>query len=222
MNDNPNSSALPPVNQPEPAGQPWSAPASSVRPSSAPTPNHEDIFAGVDPTPPPGSGLPSVTPMPRPMEPLQELPEMDDEGKKKKTFVILGAVVAIIVLAAGGWFAYGQWQAARQANQNNILNNQPATPELTNQPATPLEVADNDYDRDGLTNDEEQQLSTDPYNADTDNDGLYDRDEVKVWHTDPLNPDTDADGYLDGSEVNNGYDPRGAGKLLQLPTSTNP
>lgn len=58
-----------------------------------------------------------------------------------------------------------------------------------------------DSDADGLTDDEERRIGTDPYRADTDNDGLSDYDEVKVWTTDPLNPDTDYDGLKDGVEV---------------------
>jgi outer membrane protein OmpA-like peptidoglycan-associated protein len=58
-----------------------------------------------------------------------------------------------------------------------------------------------DYDGDGLTLSEERKLGTDPNNPDTDGDGLWDGDEVKVYFTDPLNPDTDGDGLKDGEEV---------------------
>jgi outer membrane protein OmpA-like peptidoglycan-associated protein len=55
---------------------------------------------------------------------------------------------------------------------------------------------------------EEAQLGTDPYNPDTDGDGLSDFDEVRKYHTDPLNPDTDYDGLKDGAEVfKHGTDP---------------
>jgi outer membrane protein OmpA-like peptidoglycan-associated protein/opacity protein-like surface antigen len=62
--------------------------------------------------------------------------------------------------------------------------------------------ADNDPDKDGLTNDEEAKLGTDPNNPDTDGDGLNDGDEVRKYKTDPLKKDTDGDGLNDGSEVN--------------------
>ena len=58
-----------------------------------------------------------------------------------------------------------------------------------------------DSDMDGLLDDEETEIGTDPYNADTDDDGLSDGDEVKKYKTDPLNPDTDWDGLKDGSEI---------------------
>lgn len=60
-----------------------------------------------------------------------------------------------------------------------------------------------DSDADGLTDDEEKVLGTDPLNPDTDDDGLNDYEEVRNYHTDPLNPDTDYDGLKDGAEVNN-------------------
>jgi outer membrane protein OmpA-like peptidoglycan-associated protein len=64
-----------------------------------------------------------------------------------------------------------------------------------------LESPNNDLDGDGLTNDDEKKLGTDPLNPDTDGDGLRDGEEVHVYKTNPLNPDTDGDGLKDGEEV---------------------
>ena len=58
-----------------------------------------------------------------------------------------------------------------------------------------------DTDGDGLSDQEELGIGTDPGNPDTDNDGLTDGEEVKTYKTDPLSPDTDYDGLLDGAEV---------------------
>ncbi|MDD4101763.1 MAG: outer membrane beta-barrel protein [Kiritimatiellae bacterium] len=58
-----------------------------------------------------------------------------------------------------------------------------------------------DTDGDGLTDEEEAALGTDPFKTDTDGDGLTDYEEVKVHKTDPLNPDSDFDGLSDGDEV---------------------
>jgi outer membrane protein OmpA-like peptidoglycan-associated protein len=58
-----------------------------------------------------------------------------------------------------------------------------------------------DSDADGLSDEEEARLGTDPFSADTDKDGLSDYDEVRVYKTDPLNPDSDYDGLKDGPEV---------------------
>lgn len=59
-----------------------------------------------------------------------------------------------------------------------------------------------DDDQDGLSNEEEAILGTNPNNADSDGDGLSDYDEVRIHGTDPMNPDTDGDGLSDSFEVN--------------------
>lgn len=59
-----------------------------------------------------------------------------------------------------------------------------------------------DSDGDGLLDTEEQQIGTDPFDPDTDKDGLTDYQEVRETQTDPLNPDSDSDGLTDGAEVN--------------------
>ena len=48
-------------------------------------------------------------------------------------------------------------------------------------------------------------------NADSDNDGLSDGDELAVYHTDPLDRDTDGDGFSDGCEIRNGWNPSSRG-----------
>lgn len=61
---------------------------------------------------------------------------------------------------------------------------------------------DNDFDKDGLTNDEETDLyKTDPKNPDTDGDGLNDGDEVLKYKTNPLKTDTDGDKLSDYDEI---------------------
>ncbi len=45
-----------------------------------------------------------------------------------------------------------------------------------------------DLDGDGLSDDQEKQLGTDPAKVDTDGDGINDGDEVNSTHTDPLKP----------------------------------
>ncbi len=60
--------------------------------------------------------------------------------------------------------------------------------------------AENDYDKDNLTNAVELSLSTNGSVADTDSDGIIDGFEER-YGTDPLNPDTDKDGLADGVEI---------------------
>ena len=70
-----------------------------------------------------------------------------------------------------------------------------------------------DSDGDGLTDDEERALGTDPHNPDTDGDGIGDGDEVHIYGTNPLKSDTDGDGFSDFQEIKKGYDPNGPGLL---------
>lgn len=97
-------------------------------------------------------------------------------------------------------------------------------------------AVDKDSDGDGLTDEIERRLGTNPNSLDSDNDGIIDGEELlgwktnplladsdgdgladyneaKVYHSDPLQPDTDGDGFSDGEEVRNGFSPLGQGKL---------
>ncbi len=64
-----------------------------------------------------------------------------------------------------------------------------------------------DTDSDGLYDMEELQLGTDPFDADTDGDGLSDGSEVDTYGTDPLCIDTDGDTMIDGWEITYSFDP---------------
>jgi hypothetical protein len=60
---------------------------------------------------------------------------------------------------------------------------------------------DSDFDSDGLSNDAEEDAGTNPYDADSDGDGLSDSDEVRVHLTNPLHWDSDGDVLNDFVEV---------------------
>ena len=97
----------------------------------------------------------------------------------------------------------------------------PVSQEVVITPSMPLgtttpPVSLIDTDGDGLTDQEEKILGTNPNLVDTDGDGLSDYEEVKIYHTDPLKADTDGDGYTDGAEVKGGYNPLGAGKMIDV------
>ena len=64
-----------------------------------------------------------------------------------------------------------------------------------------------DSDGDGLSDEKEKELGTDPNEADSDHDGVNDGQEVKDT-TDPNKSDTDGDGLNDGEEKTKGTDPK--------------
>lgn len=68
-------------------------------------------------------------------------------------------------------------------------------------------TAAKDTDGDGLSDEEENELGTNPNHTDSDNDGLTDGDEVNTYKTNPLDSDTDKGGVSDGNEVQRGTDP---------------
>ena len=70
----------------------------------------------------------------------------------------------------------------------------------------PTVLAPPDTDGDGVPDDREIALGTDPALADSDGDGLLDGQEI-LNGTDPLNPDSDGDGYPDNVEIGAGSNP---------------
>jgi cell division septation protein DedD len=164
--------------------------------------------------------------------------EFEDDKPQRKKYFIIGLIGLLVV--GGGAFAY--WllvlNKPLELNSSSNINTstrtpvntqgsapvtqpspEPATVPVTPTPAPQAPVEEmnpelSDLDQDGLSDIEEAELKTNPRKADTDGDSLFDREEVKVYLTDPLDPDTDGDGYLDGEEVENGFNPKGEGKLL--------
>jgi hypothetical protein len=92
-----------------------------------------------------------------------------------------------------------------------------------------------DTDKDGLLDESELRLSTNPFEFDTDNDQLGDGDEINKYFSNPLkidsdddgvsdknesilstnpqNTDTDGDGFSDGDEIAKSFNPCGDGVL---------
>lgn len=166
---------------------------------------------------------------------------MLEEPKTSWVKLLVIIIVGVLVVASvGGWLLFRGYFLESQQNvktttgaeeqkKSETQGVQEVFPEpetekgedvITEQPEEVIEVII-DTDGDGLTDDEELMLGTDSSLFDTDGDQLSDKDEVKVYKTDPLNPDTDGDTYLDGEEVKNGYDPKGKGKLFEVPAPEN-
>ncbi|MCK6525535.1 hypothetical protein L6R49_29350 [Myxococcota bacterium] len=74
---------------------------------------------------------------------------------------------------------------------------------------------DVDTDGDGIFDEQEAVLGTDPTKADTDGDGLNDLSEDEDG-TDPLSTDGDGDGYLDPWELTEGTDPNDAESRIYI------
>ncbi|MGI9254656.1 MAG: hypothetical protein ACR2J8_13000 [Thermomicrobiales bacterium] len=95
--------------------------------------------------------------------------------------------------------------AAGSGNESPTTSEQPDQEQGAQQPQGA--GGGGDSDGDGLTDDFENQIGTDPFNPDSDNDHASDGEEWNLGKTGPLNPDDDKDGKLDGDEIHGGTDP---------------
>ena len=64
-----------------------------------------------------------------------------------------------------------------------------------------------DYDNDGLNLQQEYEYDTNPFEKDSDEDGINDWEEIFTYKTDPNDEDTDSDCMSDGTEIKAGLDP---------------
>jgi hypothetical protein len=71
---------------------------------------------------------------------------------------------------------------------------------LEPQTSPPLVESAPDADGDGLPDNQEEGAGTNPYNPDTDYDGVTDTDEIVITETDPTVTDSDSDGVSDYNE----------------------
>lgn len=154
---------------------------------------------------------------------------------RKKFIILLVSLVLLAVLVIGAWGAYVVFFAPRPEESGSAptagIPGAAVTPAASASPAagvppnpagmaSPTPVpgeTELDSDHDGLPDKDEQLFGTNIFSTDTDSDDLSDRDEVKVFDTDPKNPDSDGDGFEDGTEVRNGYNPKGPGKIKEVP-----
>ncbi|MDD4900548.1 MAG: hypothetical protein PHS62_00340 [Patescibacteria group bacterium] len=186
----------------------------------------EDIFAEMDKT-----AKPEVFRSRPAGEPPRGTVVPPAVGWRSNKMLVFGLLFGgVVVVIAGGYFGLKLAFGGKQAADSTIVEEQtsggetnqatsPSAEEANTAPIEPVEqviTEPQDTDGDGLTDEEEAAYGTSVTDADTDQDGLTDREETKVYNTDPLIPDTDGDGYKDGDEVKNGYNPKGAGKLLEI------
>lgn len=114
-----------------------------------------------------------------------------------RTLTTIALIAAVAVFTSG---------CSDDTNTNGGGGPNGATNATTNNANTQPNAEPGDRDGDGLTDDEEAALGTDPDNPDTDGDGISDGDEVDGG-TDPTSADTDGDGILDSSEIIIGTNP---------------
>lgn len=163
----------------------------------------------------------------------------------RRVMVIIGVVVGVLVVFGVGFAAFRfikrtatppappTGAVVPEATPSPEIPSLPTplpTPEAANVPPLETEVqpevsplvaepsAPVDSDGDGLTDEAESTQGTNAQNPDSDNDGLFDGEEVQTYETNPLSADTDGDTFLDGQEVRNGYNPKGEGRLFSVPT----
>lgn len=185
-------------------------------PPNKPT-NVEDIFAKAEPPTMPARGYdraPSIE-----VSPTTSAWQVESVGQSRRWLIYVVAGLVILGIIFGGWYAwtkFGPNLSSEPATETTEVNNEISNP-VNNETAPAIQ---GDIDGDGLTDSEESALGTDPRRADSDEDGLFDREETRIYQSNPLQFDSDGDGYSDGQEVQNGYSPVGAGRLLQLPTPT--
>lgn len=143
-------------------------------------------------------------PPPRASAPIAEESSPADQSAsrgKSRGRQILNLILIVLIVAGLVYLAYLLYQ---QKVAKNAPTSQ-GTPNIVISPQQPDQKVDTDHD--GLTDQQEQTLGTDPNNPDTDGDGLADGDEVNIYHSDPLLPDTDHEGHSDGTDIINGYSP---------------
>lgn len=160
--------------------------------------------------------------------------------KKHRLYFVIGIVVAIFGVA--GYFVYGM---LTKVNEEDLIVSgndlkpagdqvKPAEKTTANMTleewqehyfgakvcAEPNMCGDGaDPERDGLNNKEEFGLKSDPNNSDSDQDGLSDGDEVKIFGSDPLKTHSGSDtNYSDSDYAKGGYDLKTGQKYTEAET----
>lgn len=101
-----------------------------------------------------------------------------EHGKRlRNAFIIIFAILAILYVP--GWFM----KATPSGVESKALARNPK--DCSTEQSVLQKFPTDDWDNDGLTNQEELKLHTDPLIPDTDGDGAYDSYEKQTSHTDP-------------------------------------
>lgn len=225
---------MPPSNLPTNPVNPEPAP---IRPGELQSGEPEDIFSPTSHTDAQPFG--SVAPADSAGKPIAPQPQEQVVIKQpiiasRKAVLIGGVILGVLAVAAIG---FGIFRFVRQAAEippvvapETAVLEETETQEIPSLPGAVYEepsaapgsateqLPPSDSDSDGIIDNDETARGTDPQNPDSDNDNLLDGEEVNTYQTDPLNADTDGDTFLDGQEVQNGYNPKGDGRLFEVPS----
>ena len=131
--------------------------------------------------------------------------EIFKNQKSQKGFGVIGiifVVLAVALIGLGGGYVYLNQKEKKLIPQEKEITQL----EKTLQPEEKKQLEEKKSE---ITPSPE---SVTPTILDSDNDGLSNEEEKELG-TDPNNPDTDGDGYLDGEEVTHGYNPKDLGKF---------
>jgi hypothetical protein len=155
-----------------------------------------------------------------------EKPKMSLDSLAKYKWYLIGGI-GLLVAGVGAYFLLGKIGSSGYESENLLVQTQPPVnhqqpkPEATTH-ATSQEWRDKyftgcedtticgdeaDPDHDGLTNAEEFKEGTDPNNQDSDQDGLSDGDELRVFSSNPLSSHTANNAkFSDADYIKGGYD----------------
>lgn len=169
----------------------------------------EDIFAEVEKVEKPEGYLESKK---KKSEGKGGVLEYRNITRKSFPRIILIAIILVIVfgLAFAGVFIFSRSKLYSGSKKNEKKT------EIGRQKIKENRVIIVDADKDGLLDKEEKTIGTNPNKIDSDNDGLTDYEEVKIYKTNPLKKDTDNDGVSDGKEVKTGFDPNNSDPKARL------
>ncbi len=127
--------------------------------------------------------------------------------------LIIIIILVLVFLGIGSWFFFFRSSPTLPdaPDQHNAAEERIVRPTKRSAPS----FSETDKDGDGVDDEVEAREGTSTVSADTDSDGITDKDEIEKWKTDPTKKDTDEDGFSDLQELLNGYNPTGDGPLVQ-------